>query len=303
MNMLNNILAPVDFSAASHTALLQAARLASLSGAKLHVLHVVESDSVAAMAGLRGGNVDHHAQEVVEEARSVIPHWLEGCKLPGGYETNVVAGKPLHVILEQVDSLHADLLVAGFTGKHGFIWGAGSVSARLARKAPIPTLLVRAEQPQTFQRIVACVDFSDASREVIRQARQLAAQDGAHVDFLHVWREPWVVLPRGSIFADAEPPAIIFTEKERLAYMENLRHQLHELVREEAPGIMHAEVLREAMSHGAGILDHARESRADLVVIGGTGNTSLRHMLLGSTAEQILAHSTCSLLVIKTPGG
>jgi hypothetical protein len=46
MNPLKTILVPVDFSTVSRTALDQAARLAGLNGASLHVLHLVDTAAV-----------------------------------------------------------------------------------------------------------------------------------------------------------------------------------------------------------------------------------------------------------------
>jgi nucleotide-binding universal stress UspA family protein len=59
-------------------------------------------------------------------------------------------------------------------------------------------------------------------------------------------------------------------------------------------------VLREAMSYDSGIQMHAQETGTELLVIGGGSRTALREMLLGSTAEQMLAQTSCSLLLVKT---
>jgi nucleotide-binding universal stress UspA family protein len=302
MNILRNILAAVDFSAPSRAALLQAARLALLSKAKLHVLHVVDAEAVETMAGMRGDGFEHQATGTLAAASAVLPRWIGRSQLPADYESTVVAGDPLHEILDHAAQSQADLLVAGITGRHGATQRAGSVSAKLARRSPAPLLLVRLDHAQAFRRLTACVDFSPISPEVIQQAHRIAAQDGAQVDFLHVWREPWVVMPDGDMFGAAEPPVIIFTDKERRQHIENLRQKLHAAVEGWERGITHAEVLREAMSHGAGIQAHAQESGAELIVIGGGGHTALRQMLLGSTAEQMLAQTACSLLIVKAAG-
>jgi nucleotide-binding universal stress UspA family protein len=47
------------------------------------------------------------------------------------------------------------------------------------------------------------------------------------------------------------------------------------------------------------LLDFAKLSGADLVVLGTTGKGSLRHMLIGTTAEKIVQQAPCSLLVVK----
>jgi nucleotide-binding universal stress UspA family protein len=94
-------------------------------------------------------------------------------------------------------------------------------------------------------------------------------------------------------------PAAIPTPEERDAYIQELRKELHEFVHDAAQGMNAAEVLHESFSHGNGIVAHAQESQADLIIVGGKGRTNLRYVLLGSTAERLLTRLPCSLLVVK----
>jgi len=47
------------------------------------------------------------------------------------------------------------------------------------------------------------------------------------------------------------------------------------------------------------ILDMAEDFSQDLIIIGAKGHSLLHHVLIGSTAEKILRHSPCSLLVVR----
>jgi nucleotide-binding universal stress UspA family protein len=47
------------------------------------------------------------------------------------------------------------------------------------------------------------------------------------------------------------------------------------------------------------ILEHVQETQADLVVVGTRGKTGLREMLIGTTAEKIVANAPCSILAVK----
>jgi universal stress protein E len=301
MNTLKTILVAVDFSTGSRAALEQAARIAGFNNAKLHILHVVDSAAVATLAGSREESYESHARTASQGAASALERWMAQSALPAGCEVTIALGVPLHEILDHVRTLKADLLVAGIAGAGESAAGAGSVSSKLARKAQVPVLLVRSNHPHAFRKMVACIDFSDTAREVVRQACHVAAQDGARVDFLHVWREPWVVQPYGGMSEESTYPAVVFTHEERQAYIQNLHQELHEFVHDAAQGIKAAEVLHEAMNYGAGIADHAQEREADLVVIGSKGRTNLRYVLMGSTAERLLTRLPCSLLVVKLP--
>jgi len=54
-------------------------------------------------------------------------------------------------------------------------------------------------------------------------------------------------------------------------------------------------------SYGQGIAQYAKEVKADLVILGTRGHTSLRYVLLGSTAERLLRELPCSVLTVR-PG-
>jgi universal stress protein E len=301
MSKLSTILVAVDFSTGSRTAYEQAVRIAALHGAKLQVLHVVDSAAVAALADSREEPFESHAKVATEGASAALTRWMEQSTAAVDCEVTIALGTPLHEILEHARTLKADLLVVGIAGAGEMPAGAGSISSKLARKVQTPVLLVRTNHPQAFRKIVACIDFSESSRAVVEQAHSLARMDGAEVDFLHVWQEPWVAMAYPTPFADPGGPALVYTPEERDACIQRLRKDLHEFVGAAAHGIESAEVLHEAPSHGNGIVAHAHEALADLIIVGGKGRTNLHYVLLGSTAERLLTRLPCSLLVVKLP--
>ena len=49
------------------------------------------------------------------------------------------------------------------------------------------------------------------------------------------------------------------------------------------------------------IASTAREEKADLIAIATHGYTGLKHVLLGSTAERVVRHAPCAVLVVREP--
>lgn len=47
------------------------------------------------------------------------------------------------------------------------------------------------------------------------------------------------------------------------------------------------------------IIDEAVKEKADLLVVGATGNTGLTEWLLGSVSEKVIRHAPCPVLVIR----
>jgi len=305
MNTLKTILVAVDFSTGSRAALDQASRIALLQGARLHVLHVVDSAAVATMAATRESTYESQATTATEGARTALQAWLAHSAVPPNVEVTIAIGTPLHEILEHVRSLKADLLVAGIAGIGQAAAGAGSVSGKLARKSPSRVLLVRSNHPHAFKKVVACLDFSDTAREVMASARRIAIKDSASVDFLHVWQEPLIASPYGGGTGDTligiGHPTVVFTPAERNTLQEGLRRELHEFVKDAAQGIQASEVLLESLNYGNGIVTHAEAVNADLIIVGSKGRTNLRYVLMGSTAERLLTRLPCSVLVVRPP--
>ncbi len=302
MNTLNTILVAVDFSTGSRAALEQASRIARLQGARLHVLHVVDSSAVATLAASRESSYESQAAAAAHGAQTALNSWLAQSHVPADVEATIAIGTPLHEILEHVRSLKADLLVAGIAGTGQTVSGAGSVSAKLARKSPSRVLLVRSNHPHAFKKVVACLDFSETAKEVMASARRIALKDSASVDFLHVWQEPLVASPYGAAgdaWVGIGHPTVVFTPAERQTFIKGLHRELHDFVSAASQGITATEVLRESLNYGNGIVAHAEEVNADLIIVGSKGRTNLRYVLLGSTAERLLTSLPCSVLVVK----
>jgi nucleotide-binding universal stress UspA family protein len=47
------------------------------------------------------------------------------------------------------------------------------------------------------------------------------------------------------------------------------------------------------------VVDAARESDADLIIVATHGHTGLAHVLLGSVAERVVRHAPCPVLVVR----
>jgi universal stress protein E len=296
---LQTILVAVDFSTGSRAALEQASRLAQIHGSRLHVLHVIDAAATAALADHRGEPFESAAEAATVGGQRALESWLAQSLMPEGYEITLVIGVPLHEILEHVKSLGAHLLVAGIAGEGENSAGAGSVSSKLARKSVAHVLLVRAGQSLPFQKIVACVDFSDHALRVLALTRELALHDHASVDFLHVWADPGSMLPVIGPFGESGLSMTNATLAPRDELITAIQAHLHAFIQPSAEGLPHAEVLHQDRKTGRGIADHARESGADLIIIGALGRTNLRYLLLGSTVERVLMLSACSMLVVK----
>jgi nucleotide-binding universal stress UspA family protein len=68
-----------------------------------------------------------------------------------------------------------------------------------------------------------------------------------------------------------------------------------------AKGMTPSMLLASGTSPADEIVKAAKQEKADLIVIGSRGLAGKGKYFLGSTASQVVTHSHCSVLVVKTP--
>ncbi len=154
---VTHILFTTDLSQNSTYALTHAASMAMATGAKLHVLHVVEPLSDDARITLQmfmqddasrkeALNTRHeHVKAVLAERQknfwAALPEEDQGIR-DQVESIELIDGYPAEVILRRAKELQCDLIVLG-AHDHGFSHTfLGTVAKRVLRRADIPTLVV-----------------------------------------------------------------------------------------------------------------------------------------------------------------
>ncbi len=292
MNQLKAILVGVDFSECSRCALEQAVRLARRHDAALRIIHVMPPPFLNSTDETLQRTLDELRGRMREDAIALLADWAGEADAPPGHSREVIQGVPLDVLLAESRSGEADLLVLGVTGDSLLPNGAGTLAAKCVRKAGTKVMLVKASHAQPFRRIVACVDFSEASREVVAQAWRVAGQDRAEVHLLHVFQPEWRVWT-----SMTELPALGDFEKSYRAILEGNLRQFAAASPEANPIVS----VCPGKTHGHGIAEYCRSVNADLVILGSKGQTNLKYVLLGSTVERLLKEIPSSVLVVRPP--
>ncbi len=292
MNQLKTILVGVDFSECSRCALEHAVRLARWNNAGLNVIHVMDSSSLDNLNSKLPPELDELRRLNREHAIGRLANWTKESGAPEGHSREVMNGAPLELLLQESRSRRIDLLVLGITGDSLLLYGAGTLATKCLRKSATKVLLVKQTHPRPFRRIVACVDFSETSKEVVKQALRVAGQDQADLHFLHVLQAGWT-----GWNSHANVSALVDFEKNVRALLENNLRQFT-AAPQECSAI--CSVTR-AKTHGHGIAEYCRSVDADLVVLGARGQTTLNYVLLGSTVERLLREIPCSMLVVRSP--
>ncbi len=143
------------------------------------------------------------------------------------------------------------------------------------------------------QRILWPTDFSSLALVGARYARAVVEQFGAELHVIHVVPPPLTADLAAGL--PAEGP-VVFADPE---LVDACRTRLAEVVREQLAG---RTVVQEVLlgSAWSAICKYAGEHEIDLVVIATHGRTGIQHAVVGSTAERVVQHAPCPVLVVKS---
>src|SRR5262245_62200131 len=145
-----------------------------------------------------------------------------------------------------------------------------------------------------IQNIIVPIDFSRMSMQAIQIAKQLARRFGASIHLAHVRQFNYA-----ADFVAAAPPMVPFSF---MPYEQNGEQtalkELKKVASECGVSSANCDVLGGAPPFNE-ICRLAQTIPADLVVMPTHGRTGLKHVFLGSTAERIVQHSSCQVLVTR----
>lgn len=298
---IQKILVAVDFSETSAAALRQAVALAKSLGAAVTVVHVLtnlrealEKMPAAARWKLVAGDIDEFERELRQDSDRQLDEMIApfaDVKL----ERETLVGKAHAELVRAVLRDRHDLVIAGTQGlsmvKKLFV---GSTAQKLVQCCPAPVWIVPPGGDRPLSKILAPVDYSDASAKALGYAGLLAERHQAALHVLHVLDDKDLLeLPQV-----AEQP-----DKQLSAYRRELKksssEHLHEFVAARLPASVTPEYL---LAHGAPwqmIDSNAKRLDADLIVLGSVGRGGLAGLFLGNTAERVLAAARRPLLIVK----
>lgn len=294
MDTLKTILVGVDFTAPSKAALQQALRLGAFSRAAVKAAYILDTIVTIELEAAMSPMALQVQADLVKEARSAWEEFRGTVPGAGAVECHIEVNNRSFGLLHYAKDIGADLIVIGAWAKKPDT-GFGTMATAAVRHAACDVLLVREDQPGPFKTVVAAVDFSPTSMRALERAVRIATQDSASLHILHVAQAPWDDL-------QIRVPIPVITPDQRRAFFEGLAGRLQEFCRpleHELSYLKPTYAVHEAGGHRSGIAAYAQEHKADLLVLGTRGRTSLRDILLGSTAEKALRSATCSVLAIR----
>jgi nucleotide-binding universal stress UspA family protein len=298
VEIIDQVVGPVDLSSASAKALHHAAAWAHWYGVPLRVMHVAMPPQVLAdgvsqivvfparpLADVRAEVEAFVATALRDEKR------LEDEPRP---VIEVLEGQDVREILAASERWPCALFVMGTHGASGLDRVLfGSVTHRVSQAIANPLLVVPPHAPSgpraalEAQRIICAVDFRPSSLAALRYALSLAQQGPRQLQLVTVVDRPW---------AD-EIPTLDQDQEERTTMREALRDRVPASLRQMC--VIEEDVLRGEPADA--LLRHAEAVNGDLIVLGAGDHGYLHKLWLGSTTAKVMRAAACPVLVVPAP--
>lgn len=139
-----------------------------------------------------------------------------------------------------------------------------------------------------FGRILCPIDFTEPSRRALSYSAALARWYSARLEAVHVTSPP------ESDVADG----VAVVEPDSRGFEETLAADLRRFVSDPGlPDVVHEVVITRRRTHEA-IVERARATAADLLVMGTHGRGGFDRLMLGSVTERVLRTAPCPVLTV-----
>jgi nucleotide-binding universal stress UspA family protein len=295
------ILCPTDGSEFSEPALAWAVRLARRFEASITALQVIptplwEGSTDPGVPYAVPADLLHvQRQEVAEDLeRFVAPHRGEGVAI----HIQMLDGDPSRVIQATAVDLPADLVVMGTHGRGGFEYLVlGSVTEKVLRRVTCPVLTVGKAVPSQhdgplFRRILCALDLTEPVTGTADLALCFAEEDMALVTLLHV--------------LDGLPGQWGPPRYRALPDVVRIREEMHK----KAEARLHGRVpkvvgdsssMSERVEEGTPwreVLRVAKETEAELIVMGTHSRGAFGQVFFGSTVSHVVRDANCPVLIV-----
>lgn len=205
-------------------------------------------------------------------------------------------------IIQQLTGQY-DVTVLGATGrKDRSLVGIGPVAGRAVEHGQGTVLVVRKPSSESNWRALVAVDGSSASQHALNALKLYFDIGAAEVTVMHVVETPWVHLGLSPEWLNY-PDDVLDQLDPEIQLEKELGREAETIVEDaeahlEGYALELESVIREG-NPATEILGEADQGDYDLIVLGASGVSDLKHQMLGSVSAKVAAQAPCSVAVVK----
>ena len=145
-----------------------------------------------------------------------------------------------------------------------------------------------------LKHILVATDFGEAADAALAYGRELARTFDATLHVLNVADDAFVRLGGDAYIA-------VLPELQK-GIEEGARKQLDQLLIDNDPNpIPVKKAVLTSTAPAAAIVQYARDTTIDLIIIGTHGRGAVAHLLMGSVAERVVRTAPCPVLTVRHP--
>jgi nucleotide-binding universal stress UspA family protein len=146
-----------------------------------------------------------------------------------------------------------------------------------------------------LKKVLVATDFSGPSEAALAYGRELARSFSAQLVVLHVVENTLIgaVAANGYVFTDPELQKTVEAAGQRRVE--------HLLGAKDRAGLRARAVIVTSNAPADAIVEYAKDSGINLIVLGTHGRGVMAHLLLGSVAERVVRIAPCPVLTVRHP--
>lgn len=285
--MYETIMVGFDGSYSSRAALIEASNWIKRHGGKLFLVHAVYFDSE------EFGIAPEQLEKRLKVGEKICIQTKEMITSEFGIEAQYLLceGEPPEVIADVAAGKKADLIVLGTYGRRGLNRILmGSVTSQVIANSPTDVLVVKKPCDKCageYKSVLVPFDGSEFSKNALNRACQLSKIDSAEITVMYV-------IPRYEemveFFMTASIRSSLFQEGERIVSGAVSLSSTHGIT-------VNKEIVEGNPAEK--ILESAKKMKNDLIVMGSHGHRGISKAIIGSTAEEVIIHAPCPILVVR----
>ncbi len=272
----DNLLVCSDGSDEGRSAVAVTLELARACGSKVYVVQVLQS--LGPEVQVWDANSTAFQVEQVQKKMEAVKD--AAAKLGVPVQPVVHRSEVPHTaIMEEIEKIRPDLVIMGRGEKTalGRIL-LGSATAQVVGHSPVNVMVLPRDAAVSFQRLLVASNGSPYSEAAWRLALAMAKQAGSQLISV-------AVAPKKGDLAEAKA-----TLQKMLIAAKTAGMPLKRIKGFSPQGV----------APDVGIVQEAIHNEVGLIIIGSHGRTSLKELLIGSTAERVIGQATCPVLIVKS---
>lgn len=286
-NMYETIVVGFDDSLNSRAALIEASNWIKRHGGKLIMVHAVFFDTE------EFGIAPDQLEKRMKAGEKVCIQTKEKLTSEFGIDAQslLCEGDPHEAIIDVAREKKANLIVLGTYGRRGLNrLLMGSVTSQVVVNSPVDVLIVKkpcTECTGEYKSILVPFDGSVSSQLALNRACHLSRISEAEINVVYV-------IPRYEemvgFFKSESIKKSLFDEAQKIIDTGKRIAAKNSVTVKTEIGEGHA---------AEQVIETAKRSKNDLIVMGSHGYRGVNKAIIGSTAERVIMNASCPILVVK----